>query len=431
MKAGVTVGCAVLRHSWLAGLALALFLPATSGAAPLAAVERIEIGALRLRFAATGSFEAQQIQLSPATARGGEDWAVSAARLQLAGDGWRTGQFALAAGLRTEKDGIQLRGQLTAAATTVATFHIVRDANGLYGRFETPELVIGSGGLPASTLFTALPREVEDFAGRLEAGVVVAITDTHEERAWLSIDGASLTVSGIMLSDISARLACDSLSPPRSLPGQRLRIGRIVAGLPAGPFEALFEISQDARIAVRRASLTLAGGRIVTQPFELELRQPQGTLTAAVEGLDLERLAAEIEVAGLAMTGRLDGSAVLRLAPGQGLIAEPVLLQAREPGVLRWSSGDGVLATDPSLALLQEVVRDFHYHHLEAELRGPLAAELQLRVSLEGANPAVYGGYPIALDLRFEGPLGRILRQGLRGYRLPGALGETVRDRLR
>lgn len=391
---------------------------------------RIEIGALHLAFAGTASLQARGVSLG-ATGPGASRWKLVIESLSAAGPGWKSGELRVEATLARREAEFDVEGAAHLAGTRLLAFTAVRDATGTFLRLEVPRVRIGEGGIPAEALLAPLPDRISSPSGTLEAGAVLALTETREERAWLAIEEGAVELAGIGLSGISTRLGFDSLDPPVTLPGQQLRIDRIDAGLPLGPFEALFALRAGPELAVRRASLGVAGGRLVTRPFALDPLRPEGMVEATIGGIDLETLVSQLAVDGLAATGRLDGEARLAIDPEAGIVADPVRLSARGGGILRYRGAATSRPGDPRLELLYRVLEDFHYRRLGAELEGPLAGELGVRLTLEGVNPAVYGGHPVALDMRFEGPLGRILQQGLRGYRLPEALGERLRERLR
>ncbi|GBD44555.1 hypothetical protein HRbin40_02044 [bacterium HR40] len=352
-------------------------------------------------------------------------------RLRLAGDGWHTGTFALAADLlRRGAGGFEMTGRLTLGDAELATFRFGREDHSPYIRIETPTLGIGSRGVPAEQLFAPLPKPLRTLSGLLEAGLVLAPSASPESRAWLVLRDGAAEVDGVRLAGIETRLSFDSLNPLRSLPGQSLRVHRIVVGSSEGSLEALFDLGEGTRLAVRQAALALWGGRIELQPVALDLGHPDGTLVADIAAIDLREIAAVFGNGRLRAEGVLDGTARIRLTLPQGWVAEAVQLRARSAGTLGWS-GELPATSDPRLALVRDLLQDFHYRRLEARLDGPLAGALALRVTLEGANPAVLGGYPVALDLRFEGPLGRVLLQGVAGDPLPTGLGERLWRSLR
>jgi hypothetical protein len=391
---------------------------------------RIEIAALHIALAGTASLRARGVTLGAADP-GASRWQLAIGSLSAAGPGWTSGELRVEATLARDGAELDVAGTAYLAGTRLLAFTAVRDATGTFLRLEVPRVRIGQGGIPAEALFAPLPDRIASPSGTLEAGAVLALSETREARAWLAIEEGAVEFAGIGLSGISTRLSFESLDPPVTLPGQQLRIDRIDAGLPLGPFEALFALRAGPELAVRRASLGVAGGRLVTRPFALDPLRPEGVVEATVDGIDLETLVSQLAVEGLAATGRLDGEARLAIDPEGGIVAETVRLSAQGGGILRYRGEAAARTGDPRLGLLYRVLEDFHYRRLVAELEGPLAGELGVRLTLEGANPAVYGGHPVALDMRFEGPLGRILQQGLRGYRLPEALGERLRERLR
>lgn len=396
--------------------------------AAAAVVERIEIGTLDLALAGTAALHARALALDPLD-RTGSRWQLAIDSLSASGPSWRSGEFQLRATLTRSAAELEFEASASLAGTAMLTLVAVRDATGTFVRAELPRLQFGLGGIPAEALVAALPPWLAKPSGTLQAGIILALSDTPEARAWLELEDGAIELAGIGLSGISTRMSFESLSPPVTLPGQTLRIERIDAGLPLGPLEALYALGPGPLLQVRRASLGLAQGQIITRPFVLDLRHGQGVIEASLRGLDLATLVEAAPVEGLTATGRLDGEARLSLDPEMGTAF--VQLAAQESGIVRYRGTAFKTAEDSRLALLNQVLEDFHYRRLEVELQGPLAGDLRLRVMLEGANPAVYGGYPVALDLRFEGPLGRILQQGLQAYHLPDVLGERLHERLR
>lgn len=407
-------------------------LPGAVAVPPAAAavVQRIEIGTLALAVAGTAALRARAIALQPVDPTGSR-WQLASASVSVAGPGWRSGELQLDATLIGAAAELTIEAQASVAGTPVLAVAAVRDTTGTFVRAEVPRLRLGEGGIAAEALVASLPPWLAKPSGTLAAGIVLALTDAPEARAWLELEDGAIELAGIGLLGISTRMSLESLSPPVSLPGQMLRIERIEAGLPVGPLEALYALDPGLLLQVRRTSLGIAQGRLVTRPFVLDLLRPQGFIEAELSGLDLGALVAALSVDGLAASGRLNGEARLSIDPHNGIVFDSLQLSAQDGGILRYRGAALAPAEEPRLALLSQVLEDFHYRRLEAQLQGPLAGELRLRVMLEGANPAVYGGYPVALDLRFDGPLGRILQQGLRSHRLPDVFGEQLRERLR
>ncbi len=230
----------------------------------------------------------------------------------------------------------------------------------------------------------------------------------------LALRGPAFAVTGLHLD-----LALDRPWPPRSLPGQRLTLHRIEAGVALRDMELLFALDGP-RLHIAGGRARLAGGLVTLRPGAFRLWPPAGTLAVEMRGLDLARLVAAASLPDTEITGRADGSLVLVLDPHAGTRLEGRIATRPGGGVLRWHGE--LPADDPRLRPVIRLLRDFRYRRLAATLAGDPAGELELAVELLGDNPDVYGGRPVALRLRFTGPLGRVLRSGLASATLPARI---------
>ena len=80
-----------------------------------------------------------------------------------------------------------------------------------------------------------------------------------------------------------------------------------------------------------------------------------------------------------------------------------------------------------NVSLLLQALENFHYEALRITLDGRTDAEMAIKLHVRGANPELYGGYPVEFNLNLEGELGNILRSGLASYEIP----ERIREQMR
>ena len=73
-----------------------------------------------------------------------------------------------------------------------------------------------------------------------------------------------------------------------------------------------------------------------------------------------------------------------------------------------------------------QALADFKFDEVTANLNGDVTKDLAISLSLKGRNPGLYGGYPIEFNLNLDGPLNRLVRDGLSGYRIP----DDIKQRL-
>ncbi len=383
------------------------------------ALEAVRIGTLTLR-RGEGVLEARDLRLR----RDGPALALEVARLETRLPGLAPPPLALTA--RIVPDAGEARLEIRVAGTPLRlTAELETTDGGLSvfldsGRIRLADLPVAAL-LPARARGLRLSGEVE-FYGHL-------LLDGGEPRGGLELRVRELAVQGpdFTVTGLDLALALDRPWPPRSLPGQRLSVRRIAAGLTVREVELLFALDGP-RLDIAGGRARLAGGLVELRPAELRLWPPAGTLVLEVRGLDPARLVAEAGVPDTEITGRVDGRLTLALDPAGGLRLEGRLAARPGGGVLRWH---GTLpADDPRLRPVLRLLRDFRYRRLAATLSGDPAGELELAVELLGASPDVYGGHPVALRLRFAGPLGRVLRSGLASATLPARIERALERRL-
>ncbi len=328
---------------------------------------------------------------------------------------------------------IRFSGSITVPGTAVRIRleggHDMARGRGLL-RVDSGRIRFAPGGLQPSDLFPAFGNLLEEVRG--SAGFLARLQwgERSRQLAELTIHDLSFLVAGIPVSGLRTSIAFDRLLPPSTLPAQEITIARIGAGLPLEEGRILFALSEGTRLAVARMAFTVAGGELRALPFTLELSRPETVVTLEARGLALETLLAHAGLPGLRGEGVLDGRLAARIAP-PAVIIEEGRLAARGPGSLRYQPQSPPPISDPQMLLLLQAIRNFHFTRLEASVEGDLLDELRLTIGLSGSNPDFYEGYPVALNVTFEGPLGALLGSGIRAYRLPAEIERRLRKKAR
>ena len=109
-------------------------------------------------------------------------------------------------------------------------------------------------------------------------------------------------------------------------------------------------------------------------------------------------------------------------------------LTARGPGVLRYSPSQppaGLAAQGQGMELLLTALADFRYESLTAMVQGYLDDTLQVDLQLRGANPDLYEGYPIELNINLEAPILPLVGAGRDAMQLPDAVRRSIERGLR
>lgn len=244
-----------------------------------------------------------------------------------------------------------------------------------------------------------------------------------------SVKGLAGIAGPVTVAGVGGTVALSSLSPPVIPGGQKLSVGLLDVGIPLTDGTLSFGYGRDGRLDVGRAEWRWAGGTLRADPFKLAPAAPKGTVTLHADGIDAARLLELIAVDGLEASGKLAGTLPVVFADDTVTLNGGVL-ESAAPGTLRYDPADPPAALKGEegspTAMLMGALTDFRYDSLRITIDGQAGGELSAGLSLRGANPSFYDGYPVALNLKLSGALDRILRQNLDVYRLP----DTIRDRM-
>ena len=219
--------------------------------------------------------------------------------------------------------------------------------------------------------------------------------------------------------------------PLRSDPGQLVSVAVIDPGVPLTDGLLEFEVREGGVLAVRKAEWHWAGGTLAAEDVLFDPGAARGRAVLAVRGVDLAALLAQLRIAGLEGSGRLEGEIPLARTGDAIAIGDGILRAAEGGGTLRYrpsESARALAASRPNdLGLAFDALSDFHYEALEARLTGELQGAMKVRLHLRGANPSFQDGRPVEFNLDLEARLADLVRSGLASYRVP----EVIEERLR
>lgn len=160
-------------------------------------------------------------------------------------------------------------------------------------------------------------------------------------------------------------------------------------------------------LTVEQATLALFGGSLAIAPGPLALEQPPTPLTLRVQNVDLSRLLASLDYPALSGSGRVSGELPLKIS-GDSIELQEGSLTGNHPGVIRYQ---GPSADKDNIAF--KALRNLAYHSLQAQLNYRPNGDYHLGLRLEGNNPEVLSGHPLAFNLNVSGQLPELLRRGL------------------
>ncbi len=323
---------------------------------------------------------------------------------------------------------------------------IAKDAKGLLSVTLTGshDQTAGTGRVEAVAKPVVLAPDGPGLAAisPLAATFLQKASGTLSGKATIAWDAKGMTTAGqatvkglagvagpVTVAGVAGTVALSSLSPPVIPAGQKLSIGLLDVGIPLTDGTLQFGYGRDGRLDVGRAEWRWAGGTLRADPFKLAPAAPKGTVTLHADGIDAAKLLELIAVDGLEASGRLAGTLPVVFADDTVTLNGGVL-ESAAPGTLRYDPANPPAALKGEegspTAMLMGALTDFRYDSLRITIDGQAGGELSAGLSLRGANPSFYDGYPVALNLKLSGALDRILRQNLDVYRIP----DTLRDRM-
>ncbi|HET8726050.1 MAG TPA: YdbH domain-containing protein [Alphaproteobacteria bacterium] len=286
---------------------------------------------------------------------------------------------------------------------------------------------------PADVFPALAPLQLASVTGIVEGSGRYGWGDAAGSSADVALRDLSFATPYMSVGGLSADLHADSLLPLMLPPGQRATIRVLDIGIPLENGEVTFSVSGDGLLSVTGTTFDWAGGRVGAEPFASSWDDPDREIVLSAEGIDLAELLAEMAIDGLEVTGRLDGRIPIRLGNDM-IVIDHAVLNTTGPGIIRYAPvappdlGQG---EDGSLNLLLEALRNFHYESVTVTLDGRTGRDMEARLEIRGANPDLYDGYPISLNVDVSGALDRILRQGLAAARYADQVEEFYRERLR
>nr|VFK42339.1 MAG: Dicarboxylate transport [Candidatus Kentron sp. SD]VFK48221.1 MAG: Dicarboxylate transport [Candidatus Kentron sp. SD] len=158
-------------------------------------------------------------------------------------------------------------------------------------------------------------------------------------------------------------------------------------------------------ITIDNLSAKLLGGRISEPRIRLDLNRKTNAFNIGFQDIDLASLVAMHRLEGLEARGKLRGNLPLRLGPKGARIQNARIIAMKPGGRIRYRPNDGARALAQSagrIALLLDVLDDFHYHALEATANYTPDGELRVHMAIKGRGAEVDEARPVDFNLRIE-----------------------------
>lgn len=343
-------------------------------------------------------------------------------------------RLALAGIAETPDDSLKLMGSVAgrSGAWSLPIVGLYRQSDGS-GRLDLPPVTLefGPERLGPADVSPILAGPVETISGRLGLAAEMAWTNTGElVRQTLVISPDDLSFGGPDggIDGVSGDIVFNRVAPLASNGVQSLGADGMMAGvLITSPW---VEFSVDGPDTATLASLsgTVLGGTVTARDVNIRAGEPI-TVDVLVDGVDAAALARLAKVEGLSVDGTLSGSLPVTWTPESGFSVADARLSARGPGTVRYRPGEEDAAlreAGEQVSLMLDALSNFNYTDLGMTIKGHPETGYQVGLSLEGANPDLYDGYPLRFNLNLSGQLDDIIKTGYRTYTVPSRVQELL-----
>ncbi|OAH97286.1 hypothetical protein A1332_21725 [Methylomonas methanica] len=171
----------------------------------------------------------------------------------------------------------------------------------------------------------------------------------------------------------------------------------------------------DQALTLNQASLAIFGGTMELMPDTISLEQTPILLTLRLHDVDLSQLLMSLHYPNISGTGTIAGELPLQLSAG-AIDLQDGSISGTQPGVLRYVGP----ADNQNIAF--KALRNLVYRNLQAKVNYRPNGDYHLGLRLEGSNPEVLSGHPLAFNLNISGQLPELLQKGI----LAGDLERTI-----
>jgi len=296
-------------------------------------------------------------------------------------------------------------------------------------QLNMPEWRIAPDGMQPQTLLPILKGQITDVAGAVAAEARIGWTGTRTtSTATLTLDDLAFGTAPAEIAGLNGSIVFADLIGLRTDGPQTLVVGLLDAGLPLRNGGVTFDLPGTDTLHIARAHWPVAGGTLDIVDLNVPFDGAPGVIIANLKDLDAGDLARSADIEGLEADGRLAGSIPVRIT-ADGPVIDDARIWSEKNGVLRFRSQvalESLKQSGEMADLLARALADFRYSDLQVSLDGPLSGDITAKAKINGANPALYDGKRIELNVTLQGALRDLLQSASVIQDLPG----NIRDRV-
>lgn len=262
--------------------------------------------------------------------------------------------------------------------------------------------------------------------GQADSSVIFDVRDFNTEWGEVKLQG------------VNTELTLNGLPTLKTPPGQIIRIAGLETSLPFTNGKIVFELNEKEQLKIDNLEWYLFGGRLWASDLFFDLKEiakkglDQVKLTLKAQELPVNDLLKVVLKDGLKATGVLEGQIPMVIEKGR-INIDHGHLKASGPGMISYrpAGNPAQSINNEYTRLLMNYLENYHYKKMRMDIQGGDESGLKLQMLFEGANPNVYQGKPMQLNVQLFGDLMYLLRGSLKAYQIPEKIQRQIlQDRL-
>jgi len=285
------------------------------------------------------------------------------------------------------------------------------------------------GGLQPADLVPAAAALFRDASGRVAVdGTVGWPTASAPVDDPLTVSIADLSFTGSLgsVSGLKGEVSLTGVDPIETASDQVLMATAIDLGVPIAQPVVRFQVTDGDTLRLNRIEARFADGMVLAEDVVIPLAADEEvTMTFDVTDVDAARLAEVVDLAGLEASGTLSGRLPVVWSPRDGVSVRAARLAANGGGTVRYAPATLPTAlrdVGPEVSLMLQVIRNLVYERLELEADGKPGEPFDIKLRVRGANPDLYDGHPVALNVTLTGRLDELFLNARRSLGLGDVL---------
>lgn len=187
--------------------------------------------------------------------------------------------------------------------------------------------------------------------------------------------------------------------------------------------------NQETNIQLEKTEFQIAGGKITSSPFTLQLKNSEIAplaLTLSVQSVNMTELSQLADIDGLSVEGYLSGTIPLTYSD-KGIVFGDGVLTSDSDGLFAYKPANfppSFQGDDERMQIVRDALSNFKFSKLSFDVSGAFDKKMKTTLTAEGKNPAL-GDRPIKLNLNLDGDLGAVIKQTLQA----GDIADKIRSK--